>query len=69
MLIRTAQAAAGLAAACRLREAPATASEAPPDQAIWDAHVHLTGVAGSVEQRVDGLLKIAGRVGIERLVF
>ncbi len=45
------------------------ASEDSPDQAIWDAHVHLTGVAGSVEQRVDGLLKIAGRVGIERVVF
>ena len=35
---------------------------------IWDAHVHLTGVSGSVEQRVDGLLQYADRMGIHRLV-
>ncbi|NLF72691.1 MAG: amidohydrolase family protein [Candidatus Anammoximicrobium sp.] len=69
MLIRTLQAAAGVAAASRLPQRLATAGSEPAERSVWDAHVHLTGVAGSVEQRVDGLLKIASRVGIERLIF
>ncbi len=39
-----------------------------PDTAIWDAHTHLAGVSGSVEQRTDRLLQCARHVGIERLV-
>ena len=68
MLIRTVQAAAGVAAARGLPETLAWAGDSPVDRSVWDAHVHLTGVAGTVEQRVDGLLEGARRVGIERLV-
>ena len=68
MLIRTVQAAAGVAAARGLPETLAWAGDSPVDRSVWDAHVHLTGVAGTVEQRVDRLLEGAGRVGIERLV-
>jgi len=68
MLVRMAQAAAGAAAASCLPESLASAGDAPADQSVWDAHVHLTGVAGTVEQRVDGLLEFAGRMGIQRLV-
>lgn len=68
VLIRATQAAAGIAAARQLPGSQATASENEADRAIWDAHTHLTGVVGSVEQRVDGLLKFASRMGIQRLV-
>ncbi len=40
-----------------------------PDDAIWDAHTHLAGVAGSVAERVDQLLAYADRVGVRRLVL
>lgn len=40
----------------------------PGADVIWDAHVHLNGVSGTVEQRVDGLLTFADRMSIERLV-
>jgi predicted TIM-barrel fold metal-dependent hydrolase len=39
------------------------------DAAIWDVHVHLTGVTGTIEERVDRLLEFADRLGIERLVM
>jgi predicted TIM-barrel fold metal-dependent hydrolase len=48
--------------------AEADAAWAPP-QGIWDVHVHLSGVPGTVEQRVDRLLEFAGRLGIERIVL
>ena len=38
-------------------------------QDIWDVHVHLTGVSGTIEERVDQLLEFADRLGIERLVM
>ncbi len=38
-------------------------------EGVWDAHVHLSGVGGTVQQRVDQLLLHAGRFGIERLVI
>jgi predicted TIM-barrel fold metal-dependent hydrolase len=69
VLIRASQAAAGLAAARALPGIQTTAGEHEAGRAIWDAHVHLSGVAGTVEQRVDGLLEYAGRMGIERLVL
>ena len=68
MLVRMAQAAAGAAAAGCLPETLVSAADRPADQSVWDAHVHLTGVAGTVEQRVDGLLEFARRMGIQRLV-
>jgi len=40
-----------------------------PRQGIWDAHTHLSGVGGTIEQRVDQLLTVADRVGIERIVM
>jgi len=35
---------------------------------VWDAHGHLTGVAGSPEERITQLLKVADRMGIDRLI-
>ena len=46
---------------------PLRASEASSDRVIWDAHVHLSGVAGTVEERVDRLLGYADRMRIQRL--
>lgn len=62
------------AAACGLlscAQRPAGASNDPPRlrQGVWDAHVHLSGFGGSVQQRVDQLLLHADRMGIERLVI
>lgn len=36
---------------------------------IWDGHVHLAGVTGTIEARTDALLAHADRLGIERLVI
>jgi len=68
MLAHSVQAAAAMAVWGGLQLDRAAAADADPDAAIWDAHVHLTGVPGTVEQRVAGLLKYADRMGIERLV-
>ena len=68
VLVRTVQTAAGLAAAHLLPRAWLGASDEDTDRAIWDAHAHLSGVAGSVEERVDRLLEYATRMGIARLV-
>lgn len=38
-------------------------------EGIWDAHVHLSGFRGTIQQRVDQLLLHADRMGIERLVI
>lgn len=59
-----------VAAAAHYGEEPAGLAQMTEknDQAIWDAHVHLSGVAGAVEQRVDQLLVHADRLGIKRLV-
>lgn len=35
----------------------------------WDAHTHLSGVTGSVPERIAKLLKYADRMGIERIVL
>ena len=35
----------------------------------WDAHTHLSGVSGTVAERVGALLRYADRVGIERIVI
>lgn len=67
VLAGTLQAAASLAAALRLPCALAGSGD-EADRATWDAHVHLTGVAGSVEERTDRLLEYASRMGIARLV-
>jgi uncharacterized protein len=45
------------------------AAELSPRREIWDAHVHLSGFEGPVEQRVDQLLLHADRMGIQRLVL
>ena len=69
LLGRTAQAAAALALGHRLECSQAAAAGAEQsDRAIWDAHVHLNGVPGTVPQRIDRLLTYAGRMGIERVV-
>ena len=67
MLARTVGAAAAIAIAPQLKNAAAFAAE-ETDWNIWDGHVHLTGTSGTVEERVDQLLKCADRVGIARLV-
>jgi hypothetical protein len=38
-------------------------------RSVWDAHTHLSGFGGSVEQRVAQLLFHADRMGIERLIL
>lgn len=62
--------AAGSATALALgrRVAGAADQAAGLESPIWDAHIHLSGVTGTVAQRVDRLLEIASRLGIERLV-
>jgi uncharacterized protein len=67
-LVRAAGAVAG-AAAVRALEGPRAAAGENGGGEVWDAHVHLSGVAGTVEQRVDRLLEHADRVGIDRLVL
>jgi predicted TIM-barrel fold metal-dependent hydrolase len=50
------------------------AADEDTDREIWDGHVHLTGQShlpnppGTVEGRVDQLLKYADRVGVAKLV-
>lgn len=44
------------------------ASDDENDPVIWDAHTHLSGVTGSVEERTERLLEYADRLGIARLV-
>lgn len=68
MLLRTAQAAAAVATVHGLRCEAAVAGAENADRAIWDGHVHLTGVSGTVEKRINQLLAMASRMGIERLV-
>lgn len=47
---------------------PATSARYPSGP-IWDAHCHLAGVDGdSPEKRAGGLIRVADRLGIERLV-
>jgi predicted TIM-barrel fold metal-dependent hydrolase len=67
LLVRSAGAAAILAAAPHA----GLAFEDPDssNQGIWDAHAHLSGVSGTVEQRVEQLLAYADRVGIQRLML
>ncbi|MEN6497538.1 MAG: amidohydrolase family protein [Thermoguttaceae bacterium] len=68
MLLRTAQAAVAVGAVHRWEGEAVAVSEENAERAIWDGHVHLAGVSGTVEERVDRLLAMANRVGIERLV-
>ena len=67
MLARTLQA-ASLAAVPGLPQVELAAADDEADPSIWDAHTHLSGVAGSVEERVDRLLQYADRLAIARLV-
>lgn len=70
VLARAAQAAAAMTLTTALEDAEASAADVhPPAPVIWDAHIHLGGVTGSVEARVDRLLEFASRVGIERVVL
>jgi hypothetical protein len=41
---------------------------APADCVIWDAHGHLTTPGSTPQQRLTNLLKIADRMGIERVI-
>jgi predicted TIM-barrel fold metal-dependent hydrolase len=68
MLARTVQAAGAMAVFRGLETRYAAANDTSSKEAIWDGHVHLTGVSGTVEERIDQLLRYAGRLGIERLV-
>lgn len=67
MLVRTLQA-AGVLSVPSFSQALAAASGDASDEEIWDAHTHLSGVTGSVEERTDLLLEYASRLGIVRLV-
>jgi predicted TIM-barrel fold metal-dependent hydrolase len=69
LLVHSAQVAGGLALATWTRGTPGSASPSTDgDIEIWDAHIHLSGVLGTVEQRVDHLLRFADAMGIARLV-
>jgi uncharacterized protein len=68
MLTRTLGAAAAMAAAPHLQTASARAGMQDRDWQIWDGHVHLTGLSGSAEERIDQLLRYADRMGIQRLI-
>ena len=70
ILARTVQAAATTAAASRLPnfEADASESDAPPT-AVWDMHAHLTGVSGTPEERITQLLAYADRMGIDKVII
>ena len=61
---------AGLAAAAMTSRwtAAAPAAAPSPREMIWDCHGHINGPAGSVEERVDWLLRYADRMGVERMV-
>ncbi len=53
-----------------LPQAAASAAEEELGQIpAWDAHTHLTGVSGSVPERVAKLLKFADRMNVERMVM
>ncbi len=69
MLARTAQATATIAAASNLESlrAEEPAVENGP-AVVWDAHGHLTGVAGTPGERIARLLEIADRVGIDKVI-
>lgn len=56
----------GAAAATALGRQARAAQGCAPE--IWDGHVHLAGVTGSIEERTDALLQCADRLGIRRLV-
>ena len=45
------------------------AEESPAPCAVWDVHVHLAGLNGTVAQRVARLLRHAQRVGVEKIVL
>jgi predicted TIM-barrel fold metal-dependent hydrolase len=68
LLARAAQAAAVTAVSLNLPNARVASAAENKQSAIWDAHVHLTGVPGTVEERIDRLLEYACRLDIERLV-
>jgi len=58
----------------RLQSMPILAAGEDADHEIWDGHIHLTGPAqqqnrtGTVEDRVDRLLKYADRMGVAKLI-
>lgn len=68
MLRRTAQATAALAVGASLQ--PLLADDASAEgtkELVWDAHGHLAGLNGSPEERIAQLLKVADRMGVDRL--
>ncbi|HUT91701.1 MAG TPA: amidohydrolase family protein [Thermoguttaceae bacterium] len=69
MLARTVHATAAIAAASNLEplRAEEPSSEGGP-AVVWDAHGHLTGVAGTPRERIARLLEIADRVGVDKVI-
>ena len=70
MLAHTVHATAAIAAVSNLEPlgAEEPSSEGGP-AVVWDAHGHLTGVAGTAQERIARLLEIADRVGIDRVIL
>jgi predicted TIM-barrel fold metal-dependent hydrolase len=60
--------ATGLAANLLLRRELAAGPAANDAHGVWDAHTHLSSVTGDASERIDKLLAIADRMGIQRLV-
>jgi uncharacterized protein len=67
MLARTIRAAAMAVGPC-VEGLSGLAAAGDEDREIWDGHVHLTGLGGTVQQRLNELLQCADRMGIARLV-
>ena len=50
---------------------PSAAGDSSPTRTkplVWDVHVHLSGVTGTPEERIDRLLFFADRMGVDRLI-
>jgi len=65
---------AGVAAAAALAGRQSASASGQEDERsskplIWDVHAHLSGVAGTPEERIKKLLEYADRVGVDRVVF
>jgi len=58
-------AAGGVAALASCSNVPAGGGE--PPLGIWDNHCHISGMTGTAPERIDQLLAIADRVGVEKL--
>lgn len=60
-------AAGGAAALAACGTVPASQDGGVPPFGIWDNHCHISGLTGTATERIDRLLGLADRVGVEKL--